>query len=1437
MIKKTLLYSSLLAVLVGCGSDRDKDNGAANSDGAASISGQALVGETLTASITDENGVRAGTDTYQWFASGTQIAGADASTYTLTADEDGDQITVVIRYTDNFGFRETDESAPTGEIAGAFTLGATFIHGLVNGAECDIFAVDSSTGVAATVAAANGTTTAGVVNFGTLVPVDGTGLIVCTGGTFIDEATGNTLNAPDTRAVVMVDGNGSFVVSPLTEIAAQLAAATGDLNTAITTHNEAIAGSFGLSGDITETQPTDLSTTAANDDEAGKYASILALVSQLDANDAGSTTAEIIAGLSSDLADGTFSQATVDDLNTAQTDLASSAVAANLNDTALRIIEDAINNEPEAATFEGLAATIPNDQADPLTGTITVTDTNFGESLAIVQTDTPTTYGTFSIAEDGTWSYSLDIDNTEVSSLDVGASINDTIAIQSLDGTPANLVIRITSLTQAAEITNTINGDTGELRLNLENHLLEGKVSFSFFKTEALADDGNEKDAYITLYGNSGSSSESLIDLRIQGEATEDDGTIRAPRFLVRNTDSDAYPGSIITAPFSPNEWYDIEITWDLSQTNQLTVSINGEIIGGGAFSTAAVVDSDFTSLDQWFPEGVERVQWRFGDNGTTIPFGSYVVDDVVIYSDAAGTVVAFEDDFEGNTVGDVLGAAPYASDSVDVDVIVFDAGASVDPVPAAFFNLVGAISSDDTNVLMDMVSVIDPDDGEDLLIGQADIATTYGTFSIMPSGAWDYTLDTTNSTIAALVQGDRETDTITITSIDGTTAELVITINGVGGDTGGSNNVAVIVDTTDDTGELRYALDADGPLAAGRVEAKIQRLDDDLGDGDAFITLFNENTNNDGAILDLRIRDSSFGIRNPSSTDTSALTVVLDQFMDVVLTWEYPGGDTTLAPQVTVEVDGVSMGPAITPDNNPFGGVTHVSFRFGDNGGVRPDTGRVTIDDLAIFSDTAGTTEVFSDDFESYLDGDSLDTDNGASPYHSNTADATVETIGAATNAVAVIVDTTDDTGELRYALDADGPLAAGRLEAKVQRLDDDLGDGDAFITLFNENTNNDGAILDLRIRDSSFGVRNPSSTDTSALTVVLDQFMDVVITWEYPGGDTTLAPQVTVEVDGVSMGAAITPDNSPFGGVTHVAFRFGDNGGVRPDTGRLTIDDLVIYSDTAGTTAVFSDDFESYLDGDSLDTDNAASPYHSNTADATVEVTGGAASGPGTTGNQVVVITDTSDADTGELRRSIDALLQGKMTVSVRKEATQDGFINLSGNSSSRSNAMIDIRIDDTNGYEFTESGDTVNANANFPVFANDTWVNLEITWDATVAGAPLVSVTIDGQAVTSSAFPSEGTLENIQGGVETIQFRLGGNSDFDPTDAGFAIDDLRVYSDIAGTTLVLSDDFESYTVGNSLDPNADTASNGPIANAIIEANTPYNSNSFQVTVDAEE
>ena len=231
-------------------------------------------------------------------------------------------------------------------------------------------------------------------------------------------------------------------------------------------------------------------------------------------------------------------------------------------------------------------------------------------------------------------------------------------------------------------------------------------------------------------------------------------------------------------------------------------------------------------------------------------------------------------------------------------------------------------------------------------------------------------------------------------------------------------------------------------------------------------------------------------------------------------------------------------------------------------------------------------------------------------------------------------------------------------------------------------------------------------------------------------------------------------------------------------------------------------------------------------------------------TESNQFAFITDTSDADTGELRLDLGSSIPvGMMTVTVSKQITQDGFVNLSGSSTRRREAVIDMRINDSSGYSFTESGVTANATANFPAFVNDELVDIVITWDASNANAtsdvaPIVTVSIDGQDVTATAFPSESQdLSAIEGGVSVVQFRLGGGADSDATGANFTVDDIMVYDTSSGSPLlVFEDDFESYTAGNSLDPNADTADNGPIADAIIAADSPYSNNSFQVTVEVE-
>ncbi|WP_299074893.1 VCBS domain-containing protein [uncultured Paraglaciecola sp.] len=1213
MFKKTLIPLVITTALVGCGSDNAELEG--NSRGSIQITGSNFVaGASLSASVSDSDGIQSGTLSYAW------STGVTGNTYTITEADEGSVISVSAVYTDEAGFTE-GVGASTTVINPTLNVTAMVVKGPVSGASCDIFAVNS--GTAAASSQANGMSSdSGTVTFSD-VHFEGPGLVSCTGGTYIDESTGDTLEAPMLRALVnVVEGDEttpapSYVVSPLTEMAIQAAGA--DLN-GVADATNAINARFGIRFDTTEVVPTAVGVSALGAEgaeDADRYGSVLALLSQLDADDNDNNMSAVLTNLVTSFVDGSFSEASLTAFEMAQTNLqTTSNVAADVDQALLNIIGSSIgyNDDPVTAIIEGvLSATVQNIASEPVTASVSVTDPNFEEDAIVAQSDIVLTYGTFSIGADGGWSYTVDVTNESVADLVVGESVNDTITIASIDGTTAEIKVRVAALTQVVKISD-IGNDTGEIRLGVDN-LRQGKLSASFSKEVALGSDGNNKDAYITLYGSSGSSAESLIDLRIQGSQTDSEGNAIDPRFLVRNTDSDAYPGDTITSPFIENQFYMVEITWDMDAAEQLTVAINGEVIGGGSFSTAAVVDSDFTDLAQWFADGVRVIQFRFGDNDRTIPFGSFYVDNIEVFSDTTGTVSVFEDNFESYDVGETLdGDSSLYGLAIYSEVAVFDAGdGTSEPTPAAFFGLTAAVASDTTEALTGKVSVIDPDEGEAFIV-ESMLTGTFGALSMLEDGSFSYALDSTNPTIAALVVGERETDTFTIESIDGTTAELVITITGSIVVNTGANNVAVIIDTNDgDTGELRYALGSNGPLAQGKIEVSVKRLDDDLGNGDAFITLFNSNTNNNGAILDLRIKDDSFGVRSPGSVDTSAATVMLDQFMKVVITWEYPAGNLEVNPLVTVEIDGVRYtAEGFTPDNESFGGVTHVAFRFGDNSGVREATGKFTIDDLVIYSDVAGTTEAFNDDFETYAEGDSLDTDNAASPYNSSTSEATVETIGeiggpgTEGNKLAEIRDTdASDTGELRYALGDGVPLAQGRFTVAIKRLDDDLGNGDAFITLFNSDTNNNGAILDLRIKDDSFGVRSPGSVDTSAAIVMLDQFMNVVITWEYPDGNLEVNPLVTVEIDGVRFTAeGFTPDNESFGGVTHISVRFGDNGGTREATGVVSVDNFTIYSDTAGTTEVFFDNFEAYSEGDSLDNDNAVSPYNSSTSEAIVGI-----------------------------------------------------------------------------------------------------------------------------------------------------------------------------------------------------------------------------------------
>jgi VCBS repeat-containing protein len=1002
MFKKSLLPIVVATALVGCGSDDPALE--SNSRGSIAISGSDFfAGGVLSATATDADGIRQDTISYVW------STGATGTTYTITEADEGSVISISARYTDEAGFTE-GVGASTSIIRPTLDVTASVFKGPVSGATCEIFEVSDS-GSAITpaqgsaVSADTGSVTFSDVNF------EGTGLVSCTGGTYIDESTGEILDAPALRAVVsVVEGDmdnpaPSYVVSPLTEMAVQAAGA--DLN-GTADAAEAINARFGIRFDTSEVTPTPVGVDPLGADgaeNADRYGSVLALLSQLDADDADNDMAAILAALATDLADGSFSEAALVDLETAQTNLqTTSEVAGDVDEALLDVIGSAIgyNNDPVTAIIEGaLSGTVQNTAVEPLMASVTVTDPNFEEDAIVPQTNVVLDFGTFSISADGSWSYVVDVANETVANLEVGNSVNDIVTIASIDGTTAEIDIRVAALTQVVKISD-IGGDTGEIRFSVDN-LRQGKLSASFSKDVALGSDGNNKDAYIALYGSSGSSSESLVDLRIQGNQTDAEQNPIAPRFFVRNTDSDAYPGDIVTAPFVEEQFYDVEIVWDLDATEQITIFVDGEVIGGGSFSTAAVVDSDFQNLDQWFADGVRTIQFRFGDNDRTIPFGSYYVDNISVYSDTAGTVSVFEDDFESYDAGDTLDGdnSPYSL-AIYSEVSVFDVGdGEEEPVPAVFFDLTASIDSDEAMPLTGTVSVLDPNEGE-ASITPSSITASYGDFAILADGSWTYALDTADTTIATLERGNFVLDTITITSFDGTSAELVITIlgalvvdNGPGAGLGTDGNqyanVTDVAGTSDDamatvdgitaliagndTGELRIDLGSDNTVEVGRMTFQMLKGTESNTSIDGFILIGGVDTGSSEALLDLRLDQSGnhYDIRNGS---TELSTYNTDTIYEVEISWDASAATAEVAPTIAITIDGVPLFSGDSVTNNldeAQNGVRYVQFRVADNDDITRADFR--IDELVVY-ETVDSVEsvVFEDDFEAYTAGDSLD-------------------------------------------------------------------------------------------------------------------------------------------------------------------------------------------------------------------------------------------------------------------------------------------------------------------------------------------------------------------------------------------------------------------------------------------------------------------------------
>jgi len=106
-------------------------------------------------------------------------------------------------------------------------------------------------------------------------------------------------------------------------------------------------------------------------------------------------------------------------------------------------------------------ATLNLDTSNTASGQLEINDPDFGESHFQANTNIAGSFGTGSIEENGQWSYQVDTNHAEISSLDSNTLLHDTFVVATADGTEQTIIIPISNTPEAIS-TASINDYTSE---------------------------------------------------------------------------------------------------------------------------------------------------------------------------------------------------------------------------------------------------------------------------------------------------------------------------------------------------------------------------------------------------------------------------------------------------------------------------------------------------------------------------------------------------------------------------------------------------------------------------------------------------------------------------------------------------------------------------------------------------------------------------------------------------------------------------------------------------------------------------------------------------------------------------------------------------------------------------------------------------------------
>lgn len=241
MKTKLFLSSMISTLLIGCGGDGNSSN----NEGSVSITGTAAEDQTLSASVTDADGLNGVNIVYDWFADGEAIEGATRATIELSDDEVGKAISVRVVYTDEERFTQTLTSTASALVAAVDDLGTVQVEGTAAFGETLTATVTDLDGLSGTISyqwLADNENIDGATANSYQIGVGEIGKALTVSASYVDDQSfQTTLNSTPSSAVPVPDNTaGSIAIDGLTTVGEILSAAVTDAD--------------GIAGDISSYQ-------------------------------------------------------------------------------------------------------------------------------------------------------------------------------------------------------------------------------------------------------------------------------------------------------------------------------------------------------------------------------------------------------------------------------------------------------------------------------------------------------------------------------------------------------------------------------------------------------------------------------------------------------------------------------------------------------------------------------------------------------------------------------------------------------------------------------------------------------------------------------------------------------------------------------------------------------------------------------------------------------------------------------------------------------------------------------------------------------------------------------------------------------------------------------------------------------------------------------